>query len=58
VGVNLPAHTVVIKGTMSWGGPIVGFREYSDIEIQVSSRKIGLAELRTANDWPSRSAAV
>ncbi|WWD17037.1 hypothetical protein CI109_101474 [Kwoniella shandongensis] len=35
VGVNLPAHTVIIKGTMSWQGPINGFKEYSDIDIQV-----------------------
>ncbi|WWC64169.1 uncharacterized protein I303_106777 [Kwoniella dejecticola CBS 10117] len=34
VGVNLPAHTVIIKGTMSWHGPASGFREYSDIDIQ------------------------
>jgi ATP-dependent DNA helicase HFM1/MER3 len=35
VGVNLPAHTVIIKGTQTWSGPVDGFREYSDIEIQV-----------------------
>lgn len=33
VGVNLPAHLVVIKGTFMWNGQ--GFREYSDIDIQV-----------------------
>ena len=36
VGVNLPAHTVIIKGTMAWQGGADGFREYSDIDIQVS----------------------
>ena len=40
VGVNLPAHTVVIKGTVTWNGPVTGFREYSDIEIQVSRNTI------------------
>ncbi|WVN87673.1 uncharacterized protein L203_102859 [Cryptococcus depauperatus CBS 7841] len=34
VGVNLPAHTVIIKGVMAWQGPGVGFKEYSDIDIQ------------------------
>lgn len=38
VGVNLPAHTVIIKGTMTWNGPVAGFKEYSDIDIQVSRR--------------------
>lgn len=39
VGVNLPAHLVVIKGTFMWNGQ--GFREYSDIEIQVRYRNRG-----------------
>lgn len=34
VGVNLPAHLVVIKGTSMWEGQ--GFRDYTDIDIQVS----------------------
>ena len=35
VGVNLPAHTVIIKGTTTWTGVGTGHREYSDIDIQV-----------------------
>jgi len=31
----------VIKGTMSWSGPIIGFREYSDIEIQQMMGRAG-----------------
>lgn len=34
VGVNLPAHLVVVKGTQVWLGGISGFRDYTDIEIQ------------------------
>nr|XP_019009697.1 uncharacterized protein I206_05257 [Kwoniella pini CBS 10737]OCF48478.1 hypothetical protein I206_05257 [Kwoniella pini CBS 10737] len=41
VGVNLPAHTVIIKGTMAWHGPVLGFQEYSDIEIQQMMGRAG-----------------
>ncbi|WRT68140.1 uncharacterized protein IL334_005115 [Kwoniella shivajii] len=41
VGVNLPAHTVVIKGTMAWHGPVAGFQEYSDIDIQQMMGRAG-----------------
>lgn len=34
----MPAHTVIIKGTMTWNGPVAGFKEYSDIDIQVGIR--------------------
>lgn len=43
VGVNLPAHLVVIKGTSMWNGQ--GFREYSDIDVQVSSLRRTLSQL-------------
>ncbi|BEI86620.1 hypothetical protein CcaverHIS002_0609070 [Cutaneotrichosporon cavernicola] len=39
VGVNLPAHLVVIKGTSCWAGQ--GFREYSDIDIQQMMGRAG-----------------
>ncbi|WVR06827.1 hypothetical protein IAU60_003863 [Kwoniella sp. DSM 27419] len=39
VGVNLPAHTVIIKGTSAWQG--AGFREYTDIEIQQMMGRAG-----------------
>ncbi|EIW65899.1 hypothetical protein TREMEDRAFT_65984 [Tremella mesenterica DSM 1558] len=42
VGVNLPAHTVVIKGTQTWQGGATGFKEYSDIEIQQMMGRAGL----------------
>ncbi|ODN72827.1 hypothetical protein L202_08260 [Cryptococcus amylolentus CBS 6039] len=41
VGVNLPAHTVVIKGVMAWQGPATGFKEYSDIDIQQMMGRAG-----------------
>lgn len=39
VGVNLPAHLVIIKGTAAWNGKEQGFREYSDVDIQVRFMK-------------------
>ncbi|OCF57177.1 hypothetical protein L486_04632 [Kwoniella mangroviensis CBS 10435] len=36
VGVNLPAHTVIIRGTTAWHGAVTGFKEYSEIDIQAS----------------------
>lgn len=39
VGVNLPAHTVVILGVCAWQGPVAGFKEYSDIDVQVCLSK-------------------
>jgi replicative superfamily II helicase len=38
VGINLPAYLVVIKGTSMWQGQ--GFRDYSDVDIQVSTKGI------------------
>ncbi|WVQ99663.1 hypothetical protein IAU59_006802 [Kwoniella sp. CBS 9459] len=47
VGVNLPAHTVIIKGTMTWHGASTGFREYSDIEIQQMVGRAGRPQYDT-----------
>jgi ATP-dependent DNA helicase HFM1/MER3 len=35
VGVNLPCHMVIIKGTVTYqgGGATAAFREYSDVEV-------------------------
>nr|POE47024.1 atp-dependent dna helicase mer3 [Quercus suber] len=33
VGVNLPCHMVIVKHTVSYGGPGVGCKEYSDLEV-------------------------
>jgi ATP-dependent DNA helicase HFM1/MER3 len=41
VGVNLPAHLVIIKGTATWNGAAAGFREYSDIDIQQMMGRAG-----------------
>ncbi|WVW83586.1 hypothetical protein I302_105607 [Kwoniella bestiolae CBS 10118] len=41
VGVNLPAHTVIIRGTTAWHGPVIGFKEYSDIDIQQMMGRAG-----------------
>jgi ATP-dependent DNA helicase HFM1/MER3 len=39
VGVNLPAHLVIIKGTSMWQGS--GFRDYSDVDIQQMMGRAG-----------------
>ncbi|WWD02678.1 hypothetical protein V865_000719 [Kwoniella europaea PYCC6329] len=41
VGVNLPAHTVIIRGTTAWHGAVTGFKEYSDIDIQQMMGRAG-----------------
>lgn len=41
VGVNLPAHLVVIKGTSTWTGAGSGHREYTDIDIQQMMGRAG-----------------
>lgn len=46
VGVNLPAHLVVIKGTSCWAGQ--GFREYSDIDIQQMMGRAGRPQFDTS----------
>ncbi len=46
VGVNLPAHTVVIKGTKFWHGP--GWEEYSDIDIQQMMGRAGRPQFDTS----------
>ncbi|WVF71202.1 hypothetical protein IAT40_006002 [Kwoniella sp. CBS 6097] len=48
VGVNLPAHTVIIKGTMTWHGAAAGFREYTDIEIQQMMGRAGRPQYDTS----------
>ncbi|OCF30683.1 hypothetical protein I316_07647 [Kwoniella heveanensis BCC8398] len=48
VGVNLPAHTVIIKGTMTWHGAPAGFREYTDIEIQQMMGRAGRPQYDTS----------
>ncbi|KAK4689572.1 hypothetical protein P7C73_g538, partial [Tremellales sp. Uapishka_1] len=46
VGVNLPAHTVVIKGTKAYTG--FNFTEYSDIEIQQMTGRAGRPQYDTS----------
>jgi superfamily II RNA helicase len=41
VGVNLPAHLVIIKGTQTWAGAANGMREYSDVDIQQMMGRAG-----------------
>jgi replicative superfamily II helicase len=41
VGVNLPAHLVIIKGTQTWSGVVTGMREYSDVDIQQMMGRAG-----------------
>lgn len=48
VGVNLPAHTVVIKGVMAWQGASSGFQEYSDIDIQQMVGRAGRPQYDTS----------
>ncbi|KIR59314.1 ATP-dependent DNA helicase HFM1/MER3 [Cryptococcus bacillisporus CA1873] len=48
VGVNLPAHTVVIKGVMAWQGASSGFQEYSDIDIQQMMGRAGRPQYDTS----------
>ena len=48
VGVNLPAHLVIVKGTQMWTGAQSGFRDYTDIEIQQMIGRAGRPQYDTS----------
>jgi ATP-dependent DNA helicase HFM1/MER3 len=48
VGVNLPAHLVIVKGVQMWTGASTGFRDYTDIEIQQMIGRAGRPQYDTS----------
>ena len=48
VGVNLPAHLVIVKGVQMWTGAASGFRDYTDIEIQQMIGRAGRPQYDTS----------
>lgn len=48
MGVNLPAHLVIIKGTQTWAGAANGLREYSDVDIQQMMGRAGRPQYDTS----------
>lgn len=48
VGVNLPAHLVIVKGVQMWTGVSTGFRDYTDIEIQQMIGRAGRPQYDTS----------